>query len=139
MTGTVLAVDPGRQKSGIAILRRTGQVLYREISSTATLLTRVEALLAQFRPEVLLLGDRTGSKESRQQFSLILQLEIRGLPLVLVDEHGSTEAARQRYWQENPPRGWRRLIPVGLQVPPCPIDDYAAVILAERYLASTRN
>ncbi|HKM17981.1 MAG TPA: pre-16S rRNA-processing nuclease YqgF, partial [Limnochordia bacterium] len=34
----------------------------------------------------------------------------------------------------HPPRGWRRLLPVSLQTPPVPIDDYVAVILAQRYL-----
>ena len=37
------------------------------------------------------------------------------------------------YWREHPPRGLMRLIPVTMQVPPVPVDDYVAVILAERY------
>jgi hypothetical protein len=61
-----------------------------------------------------------------------------GCPLepVLVDEHRSSEQGRRRYFRDNPPRGWRRLLPVGLQTPPRAYDDYVAVILAERYLAS---
>ena len=34
----------------------------------------------------------------------------------------------------NPPRGWRRLLPVSMQMPPEPYDDYVAVILAQRFL-----
>ena len=35
---------------------------------------------------------------------------------------------------EHRPKGIARLIPKGMRTPPEPIDDYAAVILAERYL-----
>ncbi len=54
----------------------------------------------------------------------------------MIDEHRSSEQGRRRYFRENPPRGWRRLLPVGLQTPPRAYDDYVAVVLAERYLAS---
>jgi hypothetical protein len=51
-----------------------------------------------------------------------------------VNEKHSSERARLRYFKETPPRGIWRLIPITLQVPPVPIDDYAAVIVAEDYL-----
>jgi hypothetical protein len=51
-----------------------------------------------------------------------------------VNERDSTLEARDLYWKEVPPRGWRRLVPLSLQVPPEPIDDFAAVVLARRHL-----
>jgi hypothetical protein len=55
--------------------------------------------------------------------------------MVLVrDEYRTTELAKGEYWKANPPKGWRRLIPVTMQVPPVPVDDFVAVILARRFL-----
>jgi hypothetical protein len=54
----------------------------------------------------------------------------------LIEEAGTTLAARARYFKEHPRRGWRRLLPLGLQTPPEPYDDYVAVLLAEAALGS---
>jgi hypothetical protein len=52
----------------------------------------------------------------------------------LVNEHGSTLAARQRYWDLDPPSSWTRLMPPGLRLPPRDIDDVVAQLLVERHL-----
>ena len=57
-----------------------------------------------------------------------------GFPLYLVDEKYSTEEAKTLYWKLFPPRGWRSLIPLGLQTPPEPLDGYAAVVQVRRFL-----
>lgn len=58
------------------------------------------------------------------------------LNLSFVSEQDSTWQARRRYWRANPPAGWLKFIPTSLLVPPVPYDDYAAIILGERYLRS---
>ncbi len=57
-----------------------------------------------------------------------------GLPIVWVDEFETSRLARTLYFNDHPPRGWRRLIPLGLQVPRRPVDDYAAIAIARRFL-----
>ena len=57
-----------------------------------------------------------------------------GLPFALVDERETTLQARARFFIDHPPRGWRRLMPRGMLLPDRPIDDYAALLIAERYL-----
>jgi RNase H-fold protein (predicted Holliday junction resolvase) len=57
-----------------------------------------------------------------------------GLPFELVDERETTLRARARFFADHPPRGWKRLIPAGMLLPDRPIDDYAAVLIAERFL-----
>jgi hypothetical protein len=52
-----------------------------------------------------------------------------------VAEQFTSQLARQRYWQMYPPRGWQRLIPEGMRLPPRPIDDIVAIILLERWLS----
>jgi RNase H-fold protein (predicted Holliday junction resolvase) len=61
------------------------------------------------------------------------------VPVTYVDERETTLRARSLYFADHPPRGWRRLIPLGMQMPPRPIDDYAAVLIARRYLADEGN
>ena len=57
-----------------------------------------------------------------------------GLRVELVDERETTLLARSRYFDDHPPRGWRRFVPRGMLLPSRPIDDYAALLIAERYL-----
>ncbi len=126
----ILAVDPGRLKCGLALLELQRVVLKEVVSRTETV-NRIVELLPSNGP--IIVGDRTGSKEFIEELlAAIPHISNRVEP---TDEHLSSVQARQRYWLEHPPQGWHRLVPVSLQVPPVPIDDYVAVILAERYLA----
>ena len=51
----------------------------------------------------------------------------------MIDESHSTEEARKLYWQYNPPTGWRRFVPKGMQFPPEPVDDLTAYVIGKRY------
>lgn len=124
----VLAVDPGREKCGLAVCE-PGAVVARRVVPSHELAAVVREWVVAYRADLVLLGDRTGSREVTQQLSGL------GVPVLLADERGTTLAARARYFRENPPRGWRRLVPRSFQVPPEPYDDFAAVVLAEAYLA----
>lgn len=123
----VLAIDPGREKCGVAVCE-PGRVLHHAIVPAAEVGQRVQEWVRSYRVEAVLLGDRTGSRDVQGQLADL------PVPVVAVDERGSTLAARQRYFQDRPPRGWRRLLPRSFQVPPEPYDDYAAMVLAEAYL-----
>jgi RNase H-fold protein (predicted Holliday junction resolvase) len=128
----ILAIDPGRGKCGLAVVRKDGSVVLREVVASAALAARLREVGSAHAVDVVVLGDRTGSKEAAE----VVRGCLPGAQVHLVDEHRSTEEARRRYFAENPPRGWRRLIPRGLLLPPVPYDDYVAIILAERYLAT---
>jgi hypothetical protein len=73
------------------------------------------------------LGNGTGSQAWLQRLQPLC-------PVLLVDERGTTLAARPRYWQLYPARGWQRLLPPGLRQPPRPWDDVVAQLLLERTL-----
>ena len=123
-------MDPGREKCGVAVCDPTGVLVQRVIPINE--LSRVSKQWADtYRVDMTIVGNQTGYK---QAFDIIKEL---GLRVHGVVERGSTLAARRRYFRDHPPRGWRRLIPLSLQVPPEPYDDYAAVVLAEAYLAAT--
>ncbi len=125
----VIGVDPGRSKAGYALLEASGAVLAAGIEPIERLPARLRELLVRNRVCAIALGRGTNVRPVR------VSLEALGLPIHLVDEYETSRAARSLYFSEHPPRGWRRLLPVGLQVPQRPIDDYAAILIARRYLA----
>jgi RNase H-fold protein (predicted Holliday junction resolvase) len=129
MTELVIAVDPGREKCGVAVVKRENKVLLKEVVPTETLPGVVQDLAKLHNCTTLVIGDRTTSQE------MILKLEkaILGIKIIPVNEHRSTDEARKLYWLDNPPKGFKRLIPIGMQFPPVPVDDYVAVVLAARY------
>jgi hypothetical protein len=128
-SGPLAALDPGRSKCGL--VRTDGRRLQVE---EALILPPEQCrdTLAAWHGQGLLvavvLGDGT---TSRSWCRTLAGLQI---PTQLVDERGTTLAARERYWQLWPARGWRRLLPRGLRVPPRQLDDLAAQAVLERWL-----
>ncbi len=127
--GAVIGVDPGSSKAGYALLDDAGAVVTAGIEPIDRLGARLAELLAQAAVRAIALGHGTNARSVRAG------LEPLGVPVHWVDERETTRLARELYFREHPPRGWRRLIPIGLQLPPRPIDDYAAILIARRFLA----
>jgi RNase H-fold protein (predicted Holliday junction resolvase) len=125
----VLGVDPGSSKAGYALLEASGAVVAAGIEAVERLPACLEKLIRTRRVTAIALGRGTNSRRVKAS------LESLGLPIHLVDEYETSRAARELYFAEHPPRGWRRLIPVGMQLPERPIDDYAAILIARRFLA----
>ena len=128
----IVAVDPGREKCGVAVMDRAQGLLHREIVPTQGLATVITALLEKYSCRWIILGNQTFARPVRASLQSVLD-HGQAAEIAMIDERGSTGEARSRYWQAFPPAGWRRFIPLGLLVPPCAIDDFAAIILAERY------
>ncbi len=132
MDEIVIAVDPGRDKCGVAVVGRQAGVLYKSVVATERMAAAVGELVVKYTVDTVVLGDRTG-RQAAQAALAALRPGGRQLAVRLVDEHRSTDEARARYWQDHPPSGLARLVPITLRVPPTPVDDYVAVIIAERY------
>ena len=127
-TAAIIGVDPGRSKAGYALIAASGGVLAAGIEPIDRLAERLRALAAP-GVSAIALGRGTNSRQVRAS------LEELGLPIHLVDEYETSRDARSLYFADHPPRGWRRLLPIGLQVPGRAIDDYAAILIARRFLA----
>ena len=127
MSRPVLAIDPGRDKCGVAVLSPAGALLFRQVVPTAQLENVVSTLVEKHAPTIIM-GNGTTSAAAKKR------VETLGGAVTLVDEYRTTDAAKAAYWEAYPPRGWRRLVPRGLLVPPVPVDDFAAMILAQRFL-----
>jgi RNase H-fold protein (predicted Holliday junction resolvase) len=133
----LLAIDPGREKCGLAVVTPERKVLVKEIIDLAEVHLRIAHYIGRFGVVLIVLGDRTGAREVRD----LLRRGGFHQEVAFVDEHRSSELGRERYLRDHPGRGWERLLPIGLRTPDHPYDDYVAVILAERFLdgrASTR-
>jgi RNase H-fold protein (predicted Holliday junction resolvase) len=125
---TVVGLDPGTRKAGLAVVDAEGVILAREIVAIEHAADRAAALAAAHAAQVVAVGSGTNTA------ALASAVRARGLTVVTVDERETTYRARALYFEQVPPRGWRRWIPRGLLVPPVPIDDFAAVLIARRYL-----
>ncbi len=129
--GAILGIDPGMRKCGFALIVAPGvPPIELGIVPTEGLAERIRELAGRRAIRTIALGSGT---HTAAVASLLAGL---GLPLRVVDERETSLLARRRYFEVNPPRGWRRFIPLGMLLPPRPIDDFAALLIAERLLAA---
>jgi RNase H-fold protein (predicted Holliday junction resolvase) len=127
-TGPLAGLDPGRSKCGLVLTDPER----REIREALVLppeaaWERLEQWRRHQALAAVVIGDGTGSGSWRRRLEPLL-------PVELVDERGTTLAARRRYWELFPARGWRQLLPLGLRQPPRDWDDVVAQLLLERRL-----
>jgi RNase H-fold protein (predicted Holliday junction resolvase) len=127
--GAVLGIDPGTRKVGFAITDdASSPPVALGIEPLETLMQRLEPLVRAHPIRAVALGSGTNVD------ALLPRLAALRVPIHIIDETDTTFRARALYFQYHPPKGWRRLLPIGLQVPPRPIDDYAALLIARRYI-----
>lgn len=134
MNDEILAIDPGREKTGIAILKNS-DVLEHKIINSDELVQIIKSLLEKYIIKTIVMGNGTSSKKKYD----LLKREFIDRDIVLINEYRTTDEARKLYFQENPPKGWKKLIPLGMQVPPVPVDDYAAIVIGRKYLKIINN
>lgn len=133
MNDEILAIDPGREKTGIAILKNS-DVLEHKIINSEELVQIIKSLLEKYIIKTIIMGNGTSSKKKYD----LLKREFIDRDIVLINEYRTTDEARKLYFQENPPKGWKKLIPLGMQVPPVPVDDYAAIVIGRKYLKDNK-
>ena len=119
MNDEILAIDPGREKTGIAILKNS-DVLEHKIINSEELVQIIKSLLEKYIIKTIVMGNGTSSKKKYD----LLKQEFIDRDIVLINEYRTTDEARKLYFQENPPKGWKKLIPLGMQVPPVPVVSY---------------
>ena len=128
---TVVGLDPGTRKCGYALVSGLGTPpITLGIAPVEALGERLRELLAATPARIAAIGRGTNAERIATIAGGL------GLEVVLVDERDTSLLARARFFEDHPPRGWRRLLPRGMLLPDRPIDDYAALLIAERYLRS---
>lgn len=124
----VIGVDPGMFKTGFAVVDSVKGPLTLRRTTTVEAVDVLSELSRLHPGSKVVIGDGTTSNE------LARRMKGAGYSLHLINEKNSTLEARKRYFELNPPRGLFKLVPSGLRFPPRPIDEYAALVLAERYI-----
>ena len=124
----IVGIDPGRDKCGVAVLNSSAEILFEKVIETAEFENILKNLVTQYDLKIAILGDGTTHKNA-EKILRGLNLEVK-----IVDEKHTTEEARKLYWKKNPPRGWRKILPTSMQVPPEPVDGIVAEILVKRHL-----
>jgi RNase H-fold protein (predicted Holliday junction resolvase) len=130
MTKLYLGIDPGRSKTGLALVNGVGKIVKLHIAESQNIDNEIVEFIKNSCPVHIVLGNGTNSSNIGESVKRVLP----DVMVTVVEEAHSTEEARTLYWQEDPPKGLKKLIPLGMLVPPVPLDAYAAVILVRRFL-----
>ena len=132
----ILVIDPGSEKSGVAILNSLGEIIIQAVLHSHEFKDQLLYLDQKYRPTTWIIGDKNAGREIRELAEKINQ---RSVPVILQNEHRSSEEGRLLYWQAKPPSGLKRLIPTSFQVPHEPWDDWAAVVIGRRWLKENKS
>ena len=123
-------VDPGRSKCGLVLVDTESlHVLSGAVVICEQVLDRLSDWQVAGGLDGIVLGDGTGSAAWLPKLRSLA-------PVQQVNEYGTTLRARRRYWELWPPRGWQRLIPRGLLIPPEELDAIAALVMVEDSLGT---
>ncbi len=129
---TVLGLDPGTRKCGYAVVTGIDTVpLALGIVPIETLAERLREVVAATPVALAAIGRGTNAAVVADVVRSL------GVAVELVDERETSLLARARFFVDHPPRGWRRIVPRGMLLPDRPIDDYAALLIAERFLKAS--
>ena len=122
----IVAIDPGKEKFGYAIFNGV-----ETVEKGIFPLDKLADFMIKFKEmERIVLGRGTGWR------AIYKLLEEKGLKdkVVLIEERGTTEEAKRRYFAERKGKGLFWLIRKWLNLPDRPVDDLSAQIIGERFL-----
>jgi len=129
----LLALDPGSDKIGTAVLSFAKDEKEKTIVKKEELLDHLEEILNHYQIEEVVIGNGTGAEAVKEMISSTYS----DLKITLVEEKYTTEEAQARYLEQKPMSNYEKLLRkmVSWKVKK-PLDDYAALIIGEKYLES---
>ncbi|MFW5790412.1 MAG: hypothetical protein ACOCWE_04070 [Bacillota bacterium] len=134
----VLAIDPGQDKAGLALTDEAGEPLWLGILSTENFRDQFgEFLSSELKGSgedlaAIVIGDGTGSEELEKILRSDLKSDVR---FIKINEWGSTDEAVKLYRHYETTGLLKKIIyKIFKWRPEEPIDQYAALVLARRYL-----
>ncbi len=130
----IIGVDPGRAKCGYAIVFEDGERVELGVVPTQGIAARLDAAARGGDVAAICIGHATTSESVAQ----LCRSSWPDIPVAIVDETNTTLQARRRYYEDHPPKGLLRLVPLGLLVPKEALDGYAALLIVERFLAHNK-
>jgi len=132
LPGFVLAVDPGTSKMGWALVAGNGDTEAQGIIRMEGWIGELGQVLDKRDLQIVVIGSGTNQSNMEEALSRLLPQT----KFVVVDEKESTvEAWQLKRREEAGGNPFRQLAFLFRQLfAPVPVDDYAAVVLARRYL-----
>ena len=126
----VISIDPGKNKTGIAVVCNVQGDISHRVVKTENAPNYIIACKNDYPESPIICGDSTTSKDFVQRLrDFGVENEI-----IFVDETKSSEEARMLYWDRHRKPWYLFFLPSTMIVPKRSIDDYAAMIIARRYL-----
>lgn len=131
MINNLLALDPGSDKVGTAVLSFAKEEKEKTIVKKDELLDHLSEIFNNYQIEEIVIGNGTGAEELKEMISS----NYADLKITFVEEKFTTEEAQARYLKEKPMSNYEKLLRkiVSWKVKK-PLDDYAALIIGEKYL-----
>ncbi len=138
---SVLSLDPGREKVGMALLSRSGDILERKIFLRSEFQETAKEILSRRCPDYIVIGDGTGCCHLAGELrSLIGETgEIDDCQIKIVDEKDTSTEAAGLYFKTQAGAGRRLLSRFISWRPREPVDDYAAAVLGRRFLEDKKE
>ena len=130
----IAAIDPGSEKTGVAVLGGDGSLAEKKIIPTGELDAYLTEAYGQYGFTHIVMGDGTNHKRLQPVAEQWIRRQAPAVTFSLVDEKNTTVEGRAMYFKYTPRRGWRRFVPLSLQYPPEPVDDFVAWIIGLRYI-----
>ncbi len=138
----ILAIDPGSDKSGAAVVEsQNDEIIVNEkkIIKTNKFDLYLERVYNIYDIDEVVLGNSTTAKDMEK--SLIKSKQEKGFKysINIIDEKYSTHEAEKLYIKDNYSFFLNILYKIVSWKPKKPVDDYAAVVLAKRYLTDKKS
>lgn len=125
----IAAIDPGRSKSGIAVLDDNSKIITKTIMPTDKIESYLIKLVNKYNIEEFVLGNGTFSEEIEN-----IIINISDIPLQIIDEANTTTVAEELYRADKYNQFMKKLFKYIKWKPSEPLDDYAAVVLGRKHL-----
>ncbi|TDO95112.1 RNase H-fold protein (predicted Holliday junction resolvase) [Halanaerobium saccharolyticum] len=127
----LLALDPGSDKVGTAVLNYEKEEKEKTIVKKEELLDHLEEIFSHYQIKEVVIGSGTGAEAVKEMISRTYS----DLKITLVAEEYTTEEAQARYLEQKPMSNYEKLLRkiVSWKIKK-PLDDYAALIIGEKYL-----
>lgn len=138
----IIAIDPGRDKTGIALVCKDLTAKAIKIVKSTELKANLwkwldECKKLDYNIKTIVLGNGTCSDKYYKE--LDTWFKNSDINIVIVNEYNTTAEGRLRYWEYNKPQGLKKILPTSWLTPPVPVDDYTAWIIGERYFRGKIN
>jgi RNase H-fold protein (predicted Holliday junction resolvase) len=131
MDNYLLALDPGSDKVGTAVLDYQAREKEKTIVKIDQLIDHLREIFEHYQIAEIIIGNGTGAEKIIE----LLNKNFQESKISLVEEEFTTEEAQARYLKEKPMSNYEKLLRkiVSWKLKK-PLDDYAALIIGEKYL-----